>query len=350
MTEYGVSRYNNIGGYTCYMNSILAILQQMPIFTDYIVTGQFELSGKKEDIKKSLTFNLYKILKASLSNDNKVITANLFYKTVSMINPMWGERSHQDTQEFLGFLLNKIEEEISYKVDFLGGRNIKENTEIDTTHSIQNIIAKKQWERFVKNEFSPVKMMFTGLLNNKIKCDNCSYQSDNYDAFQCLQLNIPKKDNITLNDCLDYYIEEEQLDEDNMLYCDFCFQKNQSHKSNMIMKTPKILIIQLKRFKVNMYGQVCGKITDKVEYPVTKLDLSKYSNDTKNVYNLFAVNLHHPLGPFNSINFGHYTSIVKSRLDNKWYHFDDNSEIENIDDVNDLINENAYLLFYLREN
>ena len=37
-------------------------------------------------------------------------------------------------------------------------------------------------------------------------------------------------------------------------------------------------------------------------------------------YNLYAVNCHHSLGAFNTINFGHYTSIVKNRYDNRSFH------------------------------
>jgi len=37
----GISKFNNIKGVTCYMNSILAILQQTPIFADYIFCAQF---------------------------------------------------------------------------------------------------------------------------------------------------------------------------------------------------------------------------------------------------------------------------------------------------------------------
>ena len=39
---YGVSRYANTEGVTCYMNSILTILQQTPIFIDYILNAEFK--------------------------------------------------------------------------------------------------------------------------------------------------------------------------------------------------------------------------------------------------------------------------------------------------------------------
>ena len=67
--KYGISRYNNIGGITCYMNSILHILQQIPIFADYIYTASFSDSLKEkfneEEIKNSITFALYKLFRST---------------------------------------------------------------------------------------------------------------------------------------------------------------------------------------------------------------------------------------------------------------------------------------------
>ena len=50
------------------MNSILAILQQMPIFTDYILTAKFkdiilERFKYSEEIKESITYQLYNLMK-----------------------------------------------------------------------------------------------------------------------------------------------------------------------------------------------------------------------------------------------------------------------------------------------
>ena len=39
--KYGICRYNNIGDITCYINSILHILQQIPIFADFIYTCSY---------------------------------------------------------------------------------------------------------------------------------------------------------------------------------------------------------------------------------------------------------------------------------------------------------------------
>ena len=57
--KYGVSKYKNIMGITCYMNSILHILQQLPIFTEYITQAKFKDSiiSKIENQLKSKHFD-----------------------------------------------------------------------------------------------------------------------------------------------------------------------------------------------------------------------------------------------------------------------------------------------------
>ena len=116
--EFGICRFNNIGGVTCYINSILAVLQQTPIFIDYILTFQFKkyLIDKyptKEEMIETVMFQLYLLMKASHTHENCIITPNQFLKTIIKKNEMWGHYQQQDSQEFLSFLLNNIEEEIS---------------------------------------------------------------------------------------------------------------------------------------------------------------------------------------------------------------------------------------------
>lgn len=348
--EIGICKYNNNSGVTCYMNSILAILQQTPYFADYIISNTYNINNyteNKDIILNSVIYQLFKIFKISMSNDNKQLTINTFRRNLSKKNFIWGEHQQQDSQEFLTFLLNTIEEEIKDKILYLPGRKIQK-----IKLNIENLIALKNWEDFTKNEYSIIKELFTGQNQSILECEKCKSKSSKFDIFTNLQLNIEEKC-FDIYDCLDYYIKKEQLDKDNSIWCNFCFQKNRAYKSNYIWKTPKVLIINFKRFKYNDYGMVTSKNTRLIKYPIENLDISNYINPNspyidKCKYNLFGVNIHKSIGNRNNINFGHYISCVKNRYNNKWYIFDDNSVNEaNIDDI---INSNSYLLFYLRVN
>ena len=286
----------------------------------------------------------------------------------------------QDSQEFLTFLLGCFDNEISKKVIYIPGRlserlserlperlperlserliekNIssKNISSKNISISLIQILANNMWQQFIKNEYSPIKTLFTGMNRITTKCIDCNNYTNNFDIFQTLQLSIPLSTNLkqifTLEECLMHYIKEEKLDKDNMVKCQFCYKKNRSIKQTKLWKTPHILIIHLKRFITDCYGAPIQKINNMVQYPIDNLDITQYLDqmspnfNTSTKYNLFAVNCHHTLS--NSINFGHYTSMVKSRLDKKWYHYDDSNMVVPITKVNRLVNSNAYMLFY----
>ena len=106
---------------------------------------------------------------------------------------------------------------------------------------------------------------------------------------------------------------------------------------------------------MNNYGILSQKINNMVTYPINNFDINniidtmspEYNTNIK--YNLFAVNCHHNIGMFNTINFGHYTSTVKNRFNNKWFSYDDGAMLQEINTVEQLISRNAYMLFYLKE-
>ena len=369
--ELGVSKFNNINGVTCYMNSILSIIQQIPILSNYIVNGYFKdvlisNCNNKDEINDSIIYNLHQVLKASLENDNKNITPSTFRKKISKKDEIWGEHQHQDSQEFLNFLITSMEEEIKQKVDFIPGNifNITiENKSIE--ENLDNIFSILQWQKSLKKEFSPLKLLFSGQFLNVIECSICNNKSNNYELFQTLSLPIPiqNKGNdliktFTLNDCLSNYFKNEKLDKDNKINCDFCYLKNQSNKYSKLWKTPKILVIHIKRFLVNNYGVMSQKLINKIDFPINDLDISNYIDKNspdinKSKYNLMGVNYHISLGGMLNCNFGHYISAVKNRFNNKWYLFDDNkvSELNYREDIiSNNRNKNAYLLFYYRTN
>jgi len=369
--KIGISKYCNMGGVTCYMNSILAILQQTPIFADYIVDGSFykylmkNIKIKKSDdftekLLETVTFNIYRLFFHSLSSDDASITPTSFRRSISKINPIWGEYAHQDSQELFNFIIMQLEEEQGISIDFLPGRK-KLTTTIDPKTALVRIKAKKMWETFIKREFSPLKLMFTGLQHGRQKCKLCKTENNSFQTFTTLQINIPIKEGFfstkeyTLDECLEHTFQDEVLDYENRMKCDFCCRKNRATKMSRIWRPPKIMVIHIKRFKMNMYGMITSKIDNKVNFPVLDLDISKYISEEsphkdKCKYNLFGVNIHHSMGYSSNINAGHYVSVIKNRLDNKWYLFNDSASVKSVIDVDGIKHKNAYLLFYYRTN
>ena len=149
---------------------------------------------------------------------------------------------------------------------------------------------------------------------------------------------------INLDHCLQYFTEEECLEEGNEWYCDKCKRRVMASKKIELFYLPRILCICLTRFLKS--GRYFGytKNDELVEFPLENLNMSKYMcGPDKNYskYDLFAVSQH-----YGGMGGGHYTAVCKN-IDGKWYEYDD-SDCSPISQ-NQIITNAAYVLFYRRK-
>ncbi len=373
VVKVGVSKYKNIMGITCYMNSILHILQQTPIFMEYISQAKFKHildykiiytteEEKESKLKEFVIFELFRLFKASLEHDDTAITPTSFKAIIGTKNDMWNEYNHQDSQEFFTFLISQLEEEVGIKCTFVPGNtsHSSDNT-LTLAESFNNIVASDAWLRFQLREFSPLKNLFDGLTQIHKKCVCCGCSSYGFEPFITWGVDVPIKGrtdmakSFSIYDCIDNMVSQEQLDQDNKMICELCGLKNRAYSQSLLWKTPKILVIHIKRFLVNSFGIPTQKITNNIEYPIKDLDLSKYFDPaspykSNSKYDLIGVNMHQAFGYGTNINSGHYTSIVKNIMNNNWYLYNDANELKMAFTKQNLQNSNAYMLFYYRHD
>ena len=108
-----VSKYQNIHGVTCYMNSILHILQQIEPFIKYLNSELYlDILNSKDSNKKWLIIELSELIKLSINNNDSKITPNRFRKCIGLYDDRWLDNIQQDSSDFLGFLLSRLEEEV----------------------------------------------------------------------------------------------------------------------------------------------------------------------------------------------------------------------------------------------
>lgn len=139
-------------------------------------------------------------------------------------------------------------------------------------------------------------------------------------------------DDLKVSELLESFSEPEQLTEDNAWYCSKCKEHKLAEKTMSIYKTPKNLILHLKRF--NHRGNRYVIYGEKVKTPVV---LSPTETINGEVYELVGVVNH-----FGSLSFGHYTATVKR--EEQWMECDDSSVRRREAD-----GSNAYLLFYRKK-
>ena len=142
---------------------------------------------------------------------------------------------------------------------------------------------------------------------------------------------------INLFDCLEKFMEEDILENDNKWFCERCGIKQKSRRKMQIYQTPLYLIIQLKRFKFN--NNIIAKFFDRtknetqVNFPEI-LDLKEYiygegQNNAK--YELYSYILHLE---------NHYVSVCKNR--GRWILYND----DKLYNFSFKQSRNTYLLFY----
>lgn len=111
-----------------------------------------------------------------------------------------------------------------------------------------------------------------------------------------------------LTKLLEEYTRVEDLGEDSKYDCSVCKSKQLAQKMLRISICPKYMIILLKRFECDIYGNIKGKLRIPVIYPINDLDMEDYLSEeeketpvSSHKYNLKGAVLH-----FGDIHGGHY--------------------------------------------
>jgi hypothetical protein len=152
----------------------------------------------------------------------------------------------------------------------------------------------------------------------------------------------PQNYSLSVYDCLNRFIQIEDLESENAWLCTNCKSLEKAKKNIEISKNPLILILQLKRFKNN------HKVKTTIDFPLNNLDLKYFFGknskiDISTKYDLFGVCNH-----YGSLNSGHYYAFCKNSLNGKWYKYDD-AEVTEISDK-DVVSPYSYVLFYRRKD
>ncbi len=117
-----------------------------------------------------------------------------------------------------------------------------------------------------------------------------------------------------LGSCLDEFCNEQQLDESECWRCPKCKELREGRQRMNVWRLPDILTFHLKRF--NCSARWREKITDKVNFPLTGLDMREWcdkqspalqGSDDNCVYDLIGVVNH-----YGGMTSGHYIAVGKA--------------------------------------
>ena len=265
------------------------------------------------------------------------------------------------------FVANKFEEIfINFKInegmndDFklLSQINIRANhdkveTLIELLHNNKLFLGVKlnEYSRFVKHNISlnnclssackPLEGKEYEIYYEDMEVEEEDTTASTYD--ESINSNYYTGNNITLDHCLQYFTEEECLEEGNEWFCNKCKRRVMASKQIELFYLPRILCICLTRFfRQGRYNYT--KNTKLVKFPIENLNMEKYMcgpDKQFSKYDLFAVSQH-----YGGMGGGHYTAICKN-IDGNWYEYDDSSCYRT--KAKNAITNAAYVLFYRRK-
>jgi len=326
-SDKGLTGLANLGN-TCYLNSCLQTLSHTYELNYLLKSLNFDnIKNYSKNLDELNILIEWKKLLDLMWSKNCTIAPHGFVKaiheySVKKQNTLFCNFLQNDLQEFLMFLFDAFH---------LG---ISKPTEIYNNNNTSDYI--KMMNLYYKNEYSEFVNLFYGACYNEITCiETNNILAKRFQPFFILNLSIPEKNNISLDDCFEFHLKYEELRDENAWLNDKTNTKVNIRKRDVLWKLPEIFIIHLKRW--NYRGQ---KNQTNIQFNL-KCDFSKYVSNldnNNNNYELYSISNHQgsSLG-------GHYTTFVKN-ANNKWYHFND-TKVTEVNEQNIITNQ-AYCLFY----
>ncbi|CDQ87294.1 unnamed protein product [Oncorhynchus mykiss] len=294
---------------------------------------------------------------------------NYIYRLLTLIKSSLSEKGRQeDAEEYLGFTLNGLHEEMLALKKLFSPQEEKAptpNGPESQSGTVDDDVADKEegsedeWEQVgPRNKTSitrqadfvrtPITDIFGGHIRSVVYQQN-SKESATLQPFFTLQLDIQSEKIRTVQEALETLVARESVQG----YTTKTKQEIEISRRVTLEDLPPVLVLHLKRFVFEKTGG-CQKLIKNIDYPVD-LEISKdlLSSGVRSkifkgqrTYRLFAVVYHHG----NSATGGHYTTDVFHIGLNGWLRIDDQSVkvINQYQVMKQTAERTAYLLYYRR--
>jgi ubiquitin C-terminal hydrolase len=299
----------NNHGNTCFFNSALQNIFRCSVFINIISNLQID-------------HELIKIFKNTIEdykkNSNGRISPLELVKYYSKLNSEYSIGSQDDAEEVVTLLIGKVDDIIK--------EEIKKG-------NIQNITIKGD----IKLD-KIIDYLFGVTIVTSTKCLKCNSVSERSETEFKIKIGMDKNISDSLDKLIDNYSNIEEMNGDNQYECSKCKCKVDALKMDKIVKTPKYLHVQLKRFMKD-YNRGRGRISKND----TSIEIPSILNISGVKYKLRGSILH--MGSYHG---GHYTYLYNNNKQEdfkNWKYLDDGriSERNVSNDIKD-----GYLFLYVK--
>ncbi|XP_019731408.1 ubiquitin carboxyl-terminal hydrolase 36 isoform X2 [Hippocampus comes] len=298
---------HNLGN-TCFLNSTVQCLTYTPPLANYLLAKEHSRVCHQSGFCMICVMQNHII--QTFANTGNAIKPVSFIRDLKKIARHFRFGSQEDAHEFLRYTIDAMQ-----KACLNGYPKLDRQTQATTL----------------------VHQIFGGYLRSRVKCSICKSVSDTYDPYLDIAVEIRQAVNIVR--ALELFVKPDVLSGENAYMCAKCKKKVPATKRFTVHRTSNVLTLSLKRF-ANFSG---GKITKDVGYPEF-LNIRPYMSQSSGdpvMYGLYAVLVHSGY----SCHAGHYYCYVKAS-NGQWYQMNDS--MVHSSNIKVVLNQQAYVLFYLR--
>ncbi|KAJ8251460.1 hypothetical protein GJAV_G00221590 [Gymnothorax javanicus] len=298
---------HNLGN-TCFLNSTVQCLTYTPPLANYLLSKEHSRTCHQSGFCMICVMQNHIV--QAFANTGNAIKPVSFIRDLKKIARHFRFGSQEDAHEFLRYTVDAMQ-----KACLNGYPKLDRQTQATTL----------------------VHQIFGGYLRSRVKCSVCKSVSDTYDPYLDIAVEIRQAANIVR--ALELFVKPDVLSGENAYMCAKCKKKVPATKRFTVHRTSNVLTLSLKRF-ANFSG---GKITKDVGYPEF-LNIRPYMSQTSGepvMYGLYAVLVHSGY----SCHAGHYYCYVKAS-NGQWYQMNDS--MVHSSNIKVVLNQQAYVLFYLR--
>lgn len=328
----GLTGLVNLGN-TCYINSALQVLSNIPELNLYI--NAFVKNSDPPYDKCGIFLKEWNDLQQLMWSKNIVISPNRFRRAIEVIsshkkNDMFSGYEQNDAVEFLLFIMDIFHDALKSGPDIIP---------VQISNLNANNKAFNEFFQGAHREYSQINALFSIYLKiDYIDSSTNKLLTTRYETASSIDLPLTK---LTISDCLDDYFKPEDMNRinNNQYYDDTDNTYKDVVKHSHLLHSSSYLIIQLKRWNSNLRKNQ-RIIRHESSEP---LDLGNYyprlSSNCN--YELFAIINHS-----GNVDGGHYSTYIKNG-NCKWYDYND-SMIKEISGDKTNGNKNYCLIYRLK--
>ncbi|KPA80959.1 putative ubiquitin hydrolase putativecysteine peptidase Clan CA family C19 [Leptomonas pyrrhocoris] len=323
-------------GNTCYMNSMLQVLNSTPLgqyfLTDDYVSQLVTRNGKLTRLINAFSFVIRELNRTDCDFS---VSTSPFKLALGEYYEGFQNSRQQDANEFLRVVLDGVH----------GALNVNESNkvafpEIDNTQGTDDELARRYWAQYYQTNSSVIVDYCAFQERSMIVCPSCNRQSRSFNVSLSIEIPIPHNSSrVSLEDCLAAYCGEEVLDNSSLYLCPSCKQKVNAKKQLLFYSAPPVLFVTLKRFRSYGDFSTASKVnTDVFFNKVLNMAPFMCSSFSKTKYHLVGIVNHQ-----GNMHGGHYTADAIGP-DGVWCNFSD----ERVTRSGEADNQLGYILCYVR--